>query len=147
MNKNPYLLGFLCLILVATLWIGGKSAWGVYRYLHLSQVTSPETLMISIKKKSSNHYIPTVQYNYQVKGKEFQGKQDLNHIKYFREEYLENDLSKIKKEEKWTIYYDPANPSRSSLKREFPYKNVAYSFIMVGLLGYFIWLGIFTQKN
>ena len=142
MHNNSYWLGFLTFVLVATLWIGGKTTYQVYRTLSLSETTKPQSLMLSVKKKSSSSFYPVAQYTYLVGGREYQGKFALTRLKYLREEYLEMDLPKIQKERSWTIYYNPTNPSQSSLEHLIPYKNIAYSAILVGLFGYFIWLGM-----
>lgn len=146
MHRNPVWLGFLALICLATLWIGGKTTYQVYQTLSMSETTKPQSLMLSIKKKSSNSFYPRAQYAYLVAGKEYQGRSDLVDLRYLREEFLEKDLSKIQTERSWTIYYNPANPASSSLEHKIPYKNIAYSAIMVGLLGYFLWLGFIPKQ-
>lgn len=133
--------------MIATLWMGGKTAWQINRFLHLSSSKTPHELTFTVKKVSSDNFIPIVHYRYHVKGKEYQGQEELSHMKYFRQEYLEKDFSKIQKEKIWTLYYNPARPKISSFVREFPYKNTAYSFILIGLLGYFFWLGSYAHNK
>jgi len=146
MHRNPYWLGFLACVFLATLWIGGKTAYQLMNTLNLSKTTAPTSLMLSITKKSSSAFYPTAAYSYEVDGRSYEGRSLLEELKYLRQEPLEHDLNRIRTERNWIVYYNPANPSHSSLERNMPYKNIAYSVIMVGLLGYFVWLGFIAGK-
>lgn len=146
MHKNPIWLGLLSAVLLAAVWFVGKASWQYYRYTSLSEKTRPRQVVLSVKEKSKNYFYPKARYSFEVKGKKYQGVQGLPNLKYFRKKFLEKDLPKITEEEDWFVWYSPKNPGWSSLERAFPYKDIFYAFIMIGLVCYFFWLGKFAGK-
>jgi hypothetical protein len=146
MHKNPVWLGLLGIICIAALWFAGKASWDVYQFYSISERTQAGMVALSVKKKSRNSYYPVARYSYHVDGKEYQGIEEIPSLVYYRKGHLEKDLPKIKKERKWAVWYSPDSPYRSSLSRSFPFKNVFYGFLMIGIFGYFLWLGFYVRK-
>jgi len=141
MHRNPYWLGFLGIVLIATLWVGGKTTYQLMRTLGMSEITAPDTMTLTIKEVSSNAFIPVADYTYSVDGNLYRGKQELTHLDYMRETALKDDLPSLLNDKKWVVHYNPASPGTSSLTHVIPYKNIAYTAILMGLFGYFLWLG------
>ncbi len=147
MHKNSLWLGLLAIVVLAAVWFAGKASWEVASFYSLSEKTKPHTTTLSVKKNSKSSYYPEVRYSYVVNGNEYQGREDLRSIDYFRKEFLEEDLPKIQAERKWVVWYSPKSPHRSALERNFPFKSIFYACVMTGIMIYFIWLGVYVGKR
>ncbi len=147
MHKNSLWLGLLGIVVLATVWFAGKASWEVYSFYSLSGITEPHTIALSVKKHSKNSYFPSVRYSYNVNGNEYEGREDLRSINYFRKKFLEEDLPKIQAEREWVVWYAPKSPHWSALESDFPFKSIFYACIMASIMIYFIWLGVYVGKQ
>jgi hypothetical protein len=145
MHKNPVWLAFLFLILLGTLSYTGKAFYHAYTYLKLSSETDAVTTSWSVQSDVEGDYTPYAHYTYVVKGTPYQGNT------LFTENGTANPLAAedVIKELAATphkVYYQPSDPSYSSLHKKFPLKECISAGVLWALALYFFWLGVYVAN-
>ncbi len=144
MSKNVF--SFLFLISgIISLWIGGKFVYHLYEYFNLTQTEVAQVRNWSVEEIKSGKFALIADYSFEKKGttytKHFQFKNPIYTNPYIAEDHI----AKWKKE-RWQVWYNPKNPSESSLQKIFPFKEGIHLLLCIGVLLYFSWLRFYIRR-
>ncbi len=121
------------------LWFSSIAAYQLFQYLRLDSFAQAEVTKWSIKELSSSRFAVEVFFEFQAKGKKYQGKSLLK-SPIFLNPFAAEDAVKAKKKQTFFAWYQPSNPGISSLQRDFPLKSMIHALVTLGVLIYFIFL-------
>jgi len=143
MNKNPVWLGMLAIMLVAFCIFAFIAFYQLHTYYSLSEKTNPSKIEWFVEELSSDDFRVGATYSYVIKDQEYTG-ETIFRDKRFRNPMTADDEWKLKSAKISDVFYNPANPSESSLEKHFPVKNLLYASFLFLLFLYFLGLGIYT---
>jgi hypothetical protein len=143
-HKNVFWRAFLLVVTLTTLIYSGIATYRYHAYLSLS-AKQPLTGPISwdVEEKSSEDFILISNYTYQVNGLSYSGETKWSDTPY-RNGWAAQQAIEVSAKESFTVWYDPSDPSYSSLQKHFPLKECVYAVFLWGLLLYFVWLGYYA---
>lgn len=146
MHKNKIWIGMLAVVAAIALWFGGKAAWGVYNYYRVDQATVGQVESLTIVQVGSDRFVLRAVYGFQAEGEFFEGESALPKLFFLNELAAKQRMERLDREN-WTIWYSSKNPQVSQIGRVFPYKQCVYAVILVGVLAYFIVLGLIGARE
>lgn len=144
-NKMRIFIAFIVIITIIVLGYAGAALYKVYQYNRLSAETNAENVSFSVKPHNDEKFFLHSSYYYKVNGKDYPG--ETTFTTAYRNPYAaEEAMKEISKNYK-TVWYDPSDPSFSSMDRSFPMKLVVYASILFAIWNYFIWGGYYYTKS
>lgn len=135
---------FFCVIAMmglSALIFTSQMARDYWRFFHLSAQAEVKAISLTPLKLNRDHYVLHARYSYLTYEKE----EVLSDPSYLNAYAAEGAAEKRLREFK-SVWYDPSDPSFSSLERKISYKQVAYTFILWGLTAYFYFLHLWTRS-
>lgn len=145
MHKNYVWQAFLIVVFAATLWYTIVAIYSYYSYSYLKATTNPTKIDWEIVQESDEDYLTKALYHYDFKDKSYVGSTIFKHTPY-RNHWAAEQAIKEFSSRQWTIWFDPFNPHKSSLEKNFPFKEVISAIFLWGLVLYFLWLGFYVAK-
>jgi hypothetical protein len=146
MYKNKYWLIFLALILVGVFWYTATTVYSLYIYYSLSQKIPVSNMEWSTHKLFEERYAPQARYQFEFRGKSYSGEDILKEPIYRNSEAVD-EIVPILSKQQWSVWFNPSNPSHSSLDKTFPLKESISLTILWALLFYFLGLGYYVAKR
>lgn len=128
----PVLLG------LSFLWFGGKAVFELWSYSRLDKYAPATILDWQIEEKGSRAHILGT-YTFEVQGKAYQGKTQFREPTFLNKPAAGGQLDEWKIHD-WSVWYSSKNPEYSSLQKLFPYKDLIYGLLVMGVSGYFFLL-------
>lgn len=132
-------------IFAGALWFTGKAVIDFYFYRQLDRRTAVSTIDWSIKEISQDHFILNARYTYGVNGTTYQGTNEVESLTY-RNRWAAEDGRKAALLKDWEIWYSARKPNYSSLRKNFPFKEVFSAVILWGIVIYLYTLQIYVTK-
>jgi len=135
---------FACLVLAGLIPAGYFSilaASSIADYCSRSESAEARILRWEINEMKGKYPIKGY-YSFEVKGAAWSGSTRLGEPWHLNEPAAIASLQEMAKR-KWAVWYDPANPSLSSLEKNFPYGLAARALTCYGVLAYF---ALFARK-
>jgi len=129
--------------IAVTLWFLGGAAAGLWSYWRLEGSAPAEVRKVKICKQSESSYKLKVYYTF-LQGK-VRGAAVLGKPYYLNRPSAEKAAERIKAQS-LQAHYDPAKPSRSSLEKRFPWKDVLYSAMGLCVTFYFLGLRRYVEN-
>jgi hypothetical protein len=144
MHKNGVWLAFLSVLILITFWFCGKAGFELYDYLSLSRSSNIQHIDWKVQEVKSNHFVICATYDFTVDGIEYNSNTVLSSIypNYWAAHSIMQDLMN----ETRIVWYNPHNVSYSALEKSFPMKASVSAIILISLLVYFIFLGMYVGK-
>jgi hypothetical protein len=139
MHRNPYWYVFLLSIGLIVLGYTGFTFVQVYRHARLSQHAEPLSLKWSINKIDEDDYALQANYEFNWEGKAYSGY--IPNIDHYLNNLAAKDALDRANKRTFQIWFDPADPQKSTLFKIFPLKYCIYTGILWLLFLYFIRLG------
>jgi hypothetical protein len=145
MHKNFLWQSFLLLVAGCALVYTAIAASRTYCYMRLNETAPPLAMDWNTKELSSDRYILETSYQFNIKGQLFSGKTSWSDTAYLNPWAAEKAIEENRKKT-WTIWYDPAAPSYSSLQKKLPIKQWASAALLWILSLYFFGVGCYVSK-
>lgn len=143
MHKNRFWLGFLCVAIVASLWYTGLAAYLLYDYSQLEKITQATVTQWEVIELKSDKYALQGTYYFTDHGKIFSASSMLKEPVFLNRYAAENEIPKLVKQ-RWSVWYNAANPNHSTLQKKFPLKECASAVMMITLALYLTFLGFYV---
>lgn len=136
-NRFKFNLSYPMTLLGAVLFLilGVQVGLDLWAYARLTARTEVSIDQWKVIKKSSSFPLQAT-YHFGFQGKTYQCKTVLPppyHLNRLSAEKAIKNLEKFR----WMAWFDPRNPSISSLQKEFPLKKTIYALIALGITCYF----------
>lgn len=139
MRSNSYWYVFLGLIGIIVLGYSGFTLMKIKDYVSLSQSADPLSIHWSFSQRAEDNYVLQVHYEFEWHGQRYQGNMDeVDH--HLNRWSLQEAIDRANKR-RFTVWFNPYYPEKSTLFKNFPLKNSIYSAILWLVLFYFVWLG------
>lgn len=116
--------------------LGALAFSASYHYLRLTARMQAQIDQWKVIKKSSSSYPLRATYHFEIQDKTYQNSSVLLPPHHLNRPSAEKALSQLEKKA-WHVWYDPQNPSISSLEKRFPAKKIVYALIALGITLYF----------
>lgn len=141
MDKNKFWLFLLSLIGISALWHTAIAGYKYSAYYRLDSESAPTSMSWSVEEQSSSAYFLKAFYEFSVDKKTYEGSTE-----FLNDTYLNSQTAKLGSEKMallpWKVWYDKNNPNKSSLQKDFPFKQCIYAIILWGIFLYFVFLKI-----
>jgi hypothetical protein len=121
------------------LWFSSIAAYQIFQYLRLGSFAQAEVTRWSIKELSASRFAIEAFFEFEAKGKKYEGKSLLD-SPVFLNPFAAEDAIKIREKEAFFAWYQPSNPEVSSLQKDFPLKSLIHALVTLGVLIYFIFI-------
>lgn len=144
MHKNKAWLSFLFVITAITVWFSSQAASELFFYFRLNSQTPVEEIHWEVVKIADETFDLSATYSYKIREKIYQGKTTLSS---YRNPWAAKEALTIHQKRPWQAWYDAKAPQKSSLERTFPTKQVVSAILMLMLLFYFYWLGLYVGRR
>lgn len=146
MQKNIIWVTFLLIVTGFSVWFVIKGGYDLIRYYQFNLEIPVSVGRWEIVELEANKYALSASYSYEFEGKDYMGKAQLSKD-YPNPWSAERALVKFKESEQ-TIWISPRAPQEGVLERSFPYKATLSAVLLLGLVIYFICLGLYVSvKN
>lgn len=144
MHNNFYWYVLIAIIALSVFWFVGKFSYAYYKYAALNAKAPVETIEWSVEGLTDEKYVLKGRYTFKIHGESQTGETTLFDRHYWNSKAAASAIPEYSSKN-WTVWYQAHNPSHSSLQKYFPLKELLYTFILIGLLAYFIWLGFYAS--
>ncbi|CDR34262.1 hypothetical protein [Criblamydia sequanensis] len=145
MQRKYVTLALVALFSIATAIYAYDALKKSWFYFQLDGQTKIEAPNFFVKEISDEKYAVEGRYGYKIKDKTYQGISRVGG-RFYRNEFAAS--SAIKKiQTPLPVYFSKNSPEISSLEKNFPYKEVVYSLILLGGFLYFVALGYSFSKK
>lgn len=146
MQKNIIWVTFLLIVTGFSVWFVIKGGYDLIQYYQFNQQIPVSVDKWEVVELEANKYALSASYSYEFEGKNYTGKAELSRH-YPNPWSAERALVKLKENEQ-AIWINPNNPHKGVLERKFPYKATLSAILLLGLVVYFICLGLYVSiKN
>ena len=146
MMKSWFKFNLLTLVgALLTLILGSAALTHYYQFLKLEAQTEATIEQFKVVKKSSSSYPIRGFYNFEFQGKTYQGSSLLLPPYHLNRLSAEKAISQLETKQ-WTVWFDPRNPSISTLEKALSVKKIIYALIALGVTVYF-WFVETASKN
>jgi hypothetical protein len=129
--------------LVVTLWFLGRAGSGLWCYWQLEASAPAHVHKIKVCQLSESSYKLKVYYTF-LQGK-VRGSMIMGTPYYMNRSSAEKAAERMKGQF-LQAYYDPSKPSHSSLEKKFPWKDILYSVMGLGVTFYFLGLRRYVEN-
>jgi hypothetical protein len=143
MHNNILWLIVLSFVGLITLTYAFIAFYKFYQYSQLTYTIESTKVDWKIKKTWRGKYYLEGAYEFSVQGKEYYGQTEFTD-EYFLNTWAAEQKIFQNKEKTWVIWFQPNKFSHSTLQKKFPTKECGSAVVLIGLLIYFIILGIYT---
>jgi len=145
MSRNSYWLGYIFLILIVVLSYTVFTSYEIYQHSRLSQKTVPSSIKWSVHKAAEDEYVLNSHYSFSWNAKTYSGQME-DSEQYLNEWASQEALEKMN-QRTFTVWFDPSDPTFSTLNKNFPIKYSVYAGLLWLLFIYFVWLGYSVKKK
>ncbi|NGX60706.1 MAG: hypothetical protein K940chlam9_00173 [Chlamydiae bacterium] len=143
MNKNAVWVSFVLLVSVTALWFVVKGGHAFYNYVQLDVTTIAKVESFEVVELGTEQFALQVGYTYEYKGREYTGQNPLG-SSFPNPWAAQKALEKRGELEEIPIWISSKHPTRSVLEKHFPAKRVLSALVLLGLVIYFVVLGLYT---
>lgn len=140
MHHNFWWRLFLGVVVLLTIGYTAQAFYKYYVFSALSNVVQADQLEWKIDQRGESDFLIEATYHYHVQGVVYEGKSTWEEKKLLNL-YAAQKAIEDAKGETWDVWYNPKDPSWSVLQRYFPIKEILSTFLLWGIVLYFIWIG------
>lgn len=140
MHRNGLWLIFLSLFLVISGWFTFKAGRQVVGYLRCSEMIPAQIGQWGMEREGGAKFFLTAQYTYRFNGIEYAGRGRLSD-RIYRNPWAAEVAIPGLEARSWSVWIDPSLPDQSLLVRNFPFKEISYALLLIGLFLYCSWIG------
>lgn len=145
MHSNRIWLAFLAVLMMIVVGYSAMALYRLYHYYVLSGTASASQIEWSTHRLSDDEYVVDAKYDFPVKGVAVNSESTLKDP-VFRNAWAAEQAIKEYQKRAWKVYYNPGNPTDSTLQKYYPLKECISASILWGLVIYFIGLGYYVKK-
>jgi hypothetical protein len=135
-NASSLLMWLAGLLTAGFLFSAGLDLWG---YLRLEKKSIAKVEKWKVVEKGSSKFAIKAYYTFEVHGKTHQGKTTFSKPYHLNRLSAEKQI-KIYTAQQWPVWYQESHPGHSSVEHLFPFKKCLYSFMVLGVFLYFVYL-------
>jgi hypothetical protein len=146
MNRNYYWLILLLIICCLAFWFIYKAGREIYAYYQLNVQKEAHIDRWSIKELKSDRFVVLAHYDFDYKGKSYQGEGQVGN--FFPNPWAAQEAQKKFASRKWMVWLNSNDPAKSAIEKHFPLKKTLSALILIGLALYFLTFAIYLRfKN
>lgn len=142
MHKNVLWIAFLFLIVGFGLWFVVKAGYDLIRYYQFSAQIPTQIEKWEVKELEANKYVIIASYSYEYQGIYYQATGQIGTI-YPNPWAARRGLERFETQN-WQAWLNPKAPQAAVLEKTFPYKAAISAAILLGIVVYFICLGLYV---
>lgn len=145
MHSNPLWILFFSLMTLGTLIYSGRTALLVWQYLNLDRETTVKDISWSVASLNDDRFFPVGHYEFEVKGKSYQGQTKWN--EGYLNEWAAKEAAASLMQNPPSVWYQASKPEISSLQKLFPLKEAIYTLVLWLLGLYYLGLGFYVKDR
>lgn len=134
---------FLSGLIGIAFWFSIQAGVDLVRYVRIDQSVLPETISWEIEQKGRSHFRLRAHFSFLVDGEQFESDALLPRRGYRNHWAAAAAKEKLEGE---VIWYAPSNPKLTVLRRAFPVKSSIHALVILGILLYFAWIGLYVTR-
>lgn len=142
MKRSAIWIIFLLLVFGFTVWFVVVAGFQLIDYYKLTTQVEVKVEKWDVAEISSNKYAVQAIYSYEFGEKDYRGNGQIG-SSYPNPWAAKRAVEKWTKE-RWFVWVNPKAPEKAVIDRKFPYKATVSAAILLGLVIYFICLGIYV---
>lgn len=135
-KKKAIWIILLGIVTVITLGYSGALSFKLYHYLVLTEKIPITSIRWSVHPFDTDSYSPQADYTFHYQGKIYEGSTVWENERYPNPWAIEGPLTALAEQERF-VWVEPRNPTFSTLRKEFPYKQCVSVTLLWGLVIYF----------
>lgn len=137
---------FLILLAAVAISYTSPLAYRLYLFFRMSQSVSPHEISWNVKKLSDEKYVPEAQYSFTYNNEHYNGQFPFEEISYRNQWAAQKAMEDLKKQHQ-TIWFSSSSPHFSVLEKKIPLKQSIYSFTLIGIFVYFLFLRYYVKNH
>jgi hypothetical protein len=145
MQKNTAFLALIVTLTLIVFWYSGVFLYRYYNYIRLGAKAPTKEVTWTVDPRTDEQYLLKANYSFDANGQNFTGNTVLEERGYWNRYSAEKGVEEYSKK-KWYVWYNPSDPTYSSLQKNFPLKECVSAAIMWAIVFYFVWLGYYAQR-
>lgn len=124
-------------------WFVAKTSYNLILYFYYDQSAIVKTKNLSVVDLSKSKYAIKILFDYAYNNKTYQGTGQIDHI-YPNPWAANQAINELTKKE-FKVFFRGSFPEKFVFDKKFPYKSVISSAILLALVCYFFFLGIYSR--
>lgn len=144
MVRKAVVILFLSGLIGVAFWFSIRAGVDLVRYVRIDRSVEPETISWEIEQRGRSHFRLRAHFSFLVDGKRFESDALLPRRGYRNHWAAAAAKDKLERE---LIWYAPSNPNLTALRRAFPVKSSVHALMILGILLYFSWIGLYITRN
>lgn len=145
MQKNTVWMALIATLTLIVLWYSGVFIYRYYNYIRLGAKAPAKEITWTVEPLTDEHYLLRGNYSFNAKNQVFKGSSVVEERGYWNRYSAEKGVEEFS-QKKWNIWYNPSDPTYSSLQKNFPLKECVSAAIMWAIVFYFLWLGYYSTR-
>ena len=142
MHKNALWVAFLLIVMGFGMWFVVKAGYELIHYYQLNSQIPITIVKWEVEELNANKYAIAASYAYEFEGKNYRNRGRIG--SYYPNPWAANrSLEKLEKQT-WHAWINPQAPQKAALEKKFPYKAAVSAVVLLGLVIYFICLGLYV---
>ncbi|MCC5831623.1 MAG: DUF3592 domain-containing protein [Chlamydiales bacterium] len=142
MHKNAIWVAFLLIVMGFGIWFVVKAGYELIHYYQLSAQIPVKIEKWEVKEQEANKYIIEAFYAYEFEGKNYRNRGRVGST--YPNPWAANRARDQFEEERWYAWINPQMPQNALLEKKFPYRAAVSAVVLLGLVIYFICLGLYV---
>ncbi len=142
MHKNAIWIAFLLIVMGFGTWFVVRGGYALIHYYQFSLQVPATIEKWEVDQRDANKYALTAFYSYEFDGKNYRAKGQVDDL--YPNPWAANRVLEKYKEQKWNVWINPKKPQKAVLEKKFPYKGTISAVVILGLVIYFICLGLYV---
>ena len=118
------------------IWFFGAAATKVWKFTRYDAHVPATVLKWEIRDLPSARFAVVAEYHFETHQAPYEGQTVFEYPQFLNRYAAENYLKQLRVKD-WKAWYRKANPSLSSLEKEFPQKECLQALLTVGVFAYF----------
>jgi len=142
MHRNAIWIAFFLIVVGFSIWFVVKAGYDLIHYYQLNTSVPVTIEKWEVMEIGANKYAIQASFSYEYQEKKYQG------VGQVGESYPnlwagKRALEKFEKQS-WNVWLNPKAPEKAVLDKKFPYKGALSAAVLIGLVAYFICLGLYV---
>jgi Protein of unknown function (DUF3592) len=137
---------FLTVLGLVALWYGSVMLYRVFEWNRLRAQPVLTKVLWTVQEQSSERFVLKADYSFEVDGKVYSGTHLFKDSPYRNAWGAEHALIAYQNQS-WHAWFDPSNPTHSSLEKRFPLKDCVYAITLLGIFLYFLFLSRWIEAK
>lgn len=145
MVRNGIWVAFLLIVVGLSIWFVVKAGCDLIAYYQYNTMVSANIETWETRAVDADQYGIYADFSYEYEGKNYRSEGFIkkSYPNLWAAKAAQQDLEKIQKSE-WNVWINPNAPENAVFGRQFPYKATLSAVVLIGLVIYFICLGLYA---